>query len=657
MRRLTRDELLSSLASAIGDDVMSASAVIAAAGQIPAEAPGDLVATFQNGHAFDHVSGMLLTAQAVASEVAANASARERVLGACATEADRACAAAFLDTTALAIMRRPITAERRSALLSAFEAEGGGLSGMQWLLARTLQAPETQFHFELPSQRCEAVEQPDVSFAWDDGDVFFSPIATGGEIEPPAELTENGWFVWQIPGARITARFATLRIALTARADDGVPLELDVNLNDAPLVHGLMLEPGGQTIAADVAIESGANVKVGVQFKNAAAGRTVAFESLTLAGDDSGQACSDVAAKDGVYPVDAWSVASRLSYALTGRGPDAALLEAAARGELSTEAEVRPHAERLIGTPAARQQLRAVLRAWLNLDAIPTPHDAIAERAGVDPDGLAEEAVAELLDYAAYEILDRDADTTALMSERVGFPRSERMATLYGSDVASGDEPVSLADHGGLLLRIAPLLSGQLSSSPILRGVYVRKRILCDTLPSPDFSIVNARLDQLEHQDKTQVTTREAVTTITSVQPCIGCHVNINPIGFALESFDPLGMPRSEELVLDADGSELARHPLDTRVTGASLESGLPDELDGAADLNDALAHSYKVRACIAERLYTHARLRPASEPDHCALAALEASLMDGGSIKDAWLSAVVGPELFVREAVAGESP
>ena len=293
-----------------------------------------------------------------------------------------------------------------------------------------------------------------------------------------------------------------------------------------------------------------------------------------------------------------------------------------------------------------------MLRAWLNLDAIPTPHPAIAERAGIDPEGLSEEAVTELLDYASYQILDRDADVTALMSEAIGFPRSERMATLYGSDVASGDEPVSLPDHGGLLLRIAPLLSGQLSSSPILRGVYVRKRVLCDTLPSPDFSIVNARLDQLEHQDKTLVTTREAVTTITSVSPCINCHVNINPIGFALESFDPLGMPRSEELVLDAEGNELARHPLDTHVTAANLEGGLPDELNGADDLNAALARSYKVRACIAERLYTHARLRPSVEPDHCALAALEHDLTEGGAIKDAWLDAVVGPELFVREAV-----
>jgi hypothetical protein len=116
-------------------------------------------------------------------------------------------------------------------------------------------------------------------------------------------------------------------------------------------------------------------------------------------------------------------------------------------------------------------------------------------------------------------------------------------------------------------------------------------------------------------------------------------------------------MPRSEELVLDAEGNELASHPIDTHVTGASIESGLPDELNGPADLNAALAESFKVRACIAERLYTQARLRPSSMADHCALAALEEALMAGGSIRDAWLNAVVGPELFVREAVDEVAP
>jgi hypothetical protein len=657
MRRLTRDELLHTLAAVVGDSVMGVEAVVQAAARIPSEPPGDLVAQFQNGHALDHVEGLLLTAQTIAAAVAGDASARDQVLGACAMTADRACAEGFLDSTARRLMRRPLEPARRSALLSAFTAEGAGLAGMQWLLTRVLQAPETVFHLELPRQLCSSGPQASTqaTFGWDDASVFFAPNG-GAMTGPQASLTETGWYVWQIPADRVGANFAELTLEIVATSEDGTALQVDVNLDDAPLLSAVTLTEGAQTLRAPVSVTAGSAVKVGVYFRNAGAGRTLQLSALTLL-SEPGQGepvCSDVPAVSGLYEVDDWSVASRLAYALTGEGPDAELLEAAARGELTNEAQVRPHAERLMGTPAARRQLEAVLDAWLNLEAIPAPHPTMAKLAGVSAEGLNEEARRELLDYAGYQILDREADTQVLMSEPVGFPRSERLATLYGAPVVSGSDPVELPlGHGGMLLRLAPLLSGQLSSSPILRGVYVRKRILCDTLPSPDFSIVNARLEQFEAQDRSVLSTRQAVTEITSMGACPTCHVQINPIGFALESFGPLGQPRSEEIVFDAQGEELARHAIDAYVTDANLEDGAPTELDGAEDLNAALAGSAKVRACIAERFYTQARLRPAVDADACALSDVEQLLRDGGSVKEAWLRAVVGPELFVREEVA----
>jgi hypothetical protein len=658
MRRLTRDELLQSMTAVVGASVMDAAAVVQAAARIPAEPPGDLVASFQNGHAFDHVEGLLLTAHAVAAEVAADTAARERLLGACAQSADRACAESFLDGAALRIARRPLDAARRASLLAGFDAEGGGIAGMQALLARVLQAPEAVFHLELPRRTCTTAPPPatqDTRFAWDDESVFFAPNG-GAMTGPQAQLTEVGWYVWQIPAARITHAADELELTLAATSGDGTPIEIDVNLNDQPLLPNVMLAEGEQTLRAASAIAAGSSVKLGVYFKNAATGRALEPRSLLLRGamdSAGGEECMDEPAQGGSVAVDDWSVASRLAYALTGEGPDETLLVAAARGELRSEDQVRPHAERLIATPAARRQLEAVLAEWLNLDAIPTPHPAIAERAGITPDGLPEEAVRELLDYAAHLILERDADTATLMTAQLGFPRSERMAALYGTAIADdGGEPVPLeAGHGGLLLRIAPLLSGQLGSSPILRGVYVRKRLLCDVLPSPDFSIVNSRVQEFEAIDRSELSTREAVTQLTSMGACPTCHVQINPLGFALESFDPLGQPRSEEMVWSEDGEEIARHPIDLLVTDANLEEGAPSELHGAGDLNSALAGSAKVRACIAERFYTHAQLRPRAELDGCALAEVEQALREGGSVKEAWLRAVVNRELLLRKA------
>lgn len=510
MRRLTRDELLQSMSAVVGDDVMAETTVVEATVLVPTESPLDLVADFQNGMAVEHAGGILATAEAVAAAMVASATRRDAFFGACATTADGACAEAFLDAHALAILRRPLSIERRAALLEGFTGEGGGVAGMQTMLAQLLQAPEFVFHVEL---------------------------TTG--------------------------------------------------------------EPDG-----------------------------------------------------GLVTVDDWSVASRLSYAFTGQGPDAELLAAAAAGTLRTTDDVLPHAERLLQTPAARRQLGALLDSWLVLGAVPDANAPLLELAGLDGDGLAKEARDELVEYATHLVFDREADATELLSAKLGFPRSARMAAIYGTAVVDGDDPVALpGGHGGLLLRLAALVSGHPHTSPILRGAYVRKRMLCDTLPAPDPAAVSAGLAQAEAADRTTMSNREVVEQITSPGACSSCHQMVNPIGFTLESFDPLGRWRTEEIVYDDDGNEIARHPIDARVENPMIDEDGPDALDGPQALMDALAASTKVRGCLAERMVTQAQLRPAVEADACAIAEVQDALVEGASVREAWIAAVTGPELFVRNA------
>ena len=362
--------------------------------------------------------------------------------------------------------------------------------------------------------------------------------------------------------------------------------------------------------------------------------------------------CQNEAAQGLVMPADDWTVADRVSYALTGRGPDQELLDAAAHGQLRSPAEVRPHAERLLNLPEARLQLESILDAWLSLRTLPTPAPAVASNAAIDPVGLNEEARRELLDYAVYEILDLEVDAQTLMTDAVGFPRSQRMAKLYGvAETAQGSEPVNLPNgHGGLLVRIAPLLSGTLRTSPILRGVYVRSRLLCDELVSPDFAVVQARTEAVQQQETEKLTSRQLSEKITEPQACMACHTQINPLGFTLEGFDALGARRDEELSFDAEGNEVGSLPIDTGVEHASIEDGAPDQLADATALLRALASGTKYQACIAERFYTQAQMRRPSGADICALSEVEAVLRSGQSVKSAWLAAVLNPDMFVRQ-------
>src|SRR5262249_42723263 len=44
------------------------------------------------------------------------------------------------------------------------------------------------------------------------------------------------------------------------------------------------------------------------------------------------------------------------------------------------------------------------------------------------------------------------------------------------------------AERGGILTRPAFLATGEETTNPVVKGVFVRRRILCDDLQSPDFN-------------------------------------------------------------------------------------------------------------------------------------------------------------------------
>jgi hypothetical protein len=654
MRRLTRNEILQSLTAVLGPDIVNLDSVQAGASQIPVDSTGDLVREFENSHSYDHVEGVLVTAQAAASAVGADAAASTRVFGDCAAKADAACASRFLDAYGRRILKRPLSADRKQKLLDAFNTAGGGKAGLEFILARLLQSPEAMFHMEFPRQECatKGMEAVSASFPWNDKSAFFDG-ANGKQAGGVAMVTSNGWYVWQLSAEQVSADFSSLAVEVEIASKDGTAIVANVNLNDKPLLGDTTLFPGGTKLMANLSLTKGVPAKIGINVKNATADRTIELTSLRLATTaGSASACSDVPAKDGKIQLDDWSVAARLSYALSGQNPDDELLDAAAAGQLRTPEQLHKHALRLVSTPYARTQLEQIIVSWLHLDVLPTPTETIAQAAGVDANGLSEEARRELLDFALFLILDRDADAKTLMTAPVGFPRSERMAKLYGSAIANGNEPVDLPNgHGGLLLRIAPLLSGQYRTSPIGRGVYVRKHLLCDELPSPDFTIVNARTEALDESDPAKSSSRAITTEITAAPTCMGCHKAINPIGFTLEQFDPIGRPRSIEVAYNLDGVKVGEHPIDSFVTDANLEQGAPETLNNADDLIDALSEGGKVRACIAERLYAYAQLRTMSDADSCALSEVEDALRQGKSVKDAWLLSVVNEDMFYRSA------
>lgn len=662
MRRLTRTELRRTLEAEVGPDVMGLGAVEEALLHIPAEPPGDLVQHFQPLHALEHAQGLLLLSEAVASGIMNNTQVRDRVLGSCAVAPTEVCAYDFLKNGSLAFTRRPLPEPVMARMMRYFMNAGSDSATLEQLIARVLQQPATTFQLELPHFTC--ADEPDQSaqVPWNDPAAYYDPI-DGEPIETQAEFITPGWFVWEIPAATVSQDFDTVVVEFSLSNLTAKPLFTIMNINDRPVSTDLLLESGTQHLEGSAPLPAGEPVKVGVYFYNVNQERAVSVTSVRL----ENRACvaasalvtnTDGSAPEGAYRVDSWAVASRLALGLTGQGPDQPLRDAAASGALQTLQQVQSHAERLLSTPAARTHAESLFNSWLLLDTLPTPDPVVASHVGVDPSGLTEEARAELLEYALYQVFDQNAGVASLMSAPTGFPRSERLASLYDAAVAVGPEPVALpAGHGGLLLRIGPLLSGPQDSAPMRRGTFIRQRLLCDALERPETPTLGSRHTALAAIDRAQFTTREALATITAESPCADCHNLFNPLGFALEAYGPLGQWRDLETVLTAEGEVIAQHPLDLLVTDLALEAGGPETLNGPSALLQTLSASAKVHACIAERLYTQARLRSTSPADHCALSAIEQSLRAGTSIRTALLEAVVNPELFLRSANEGASP
>ena len=248
----------------------------------------------------------------------------------------------------------------------------------------------------------------------------------------------------------------------------------------------------------------------------------------------------------GIGPQDDYAVASRLALALWDSVPDAALLKAAAAGQLKDAAQVRLQAQRMMKDPRAKSKLRDFLHHWLHVE-----EGAEIAKDQKEYPGFDQGVVMDLrtsLDLFAESIVWSEASDyrQLLLSDTILM--NERLAKFYGQKVEAGGgfQPVKMdADQrGGVLTHpfVLATFSYTKSSSPIHRGVFVTRNILGLMLKPPPMAIAF-----MDDKFDPSFTMREKVTELTSKPACMSCHVTINPLGFSFERFDAVGRVRSTD--------------------------------------------------------------------------------------------------------------
>lgn len=238
--------------------------------------------------------------------------------------------------------------------------------------------------------------------------------------------------------------------------------------------------------------------------------------------------------------LDAWALASRLSYFICGSTPDEALLEAAADGTLNSQEVVQQQTDRLLETSRGKQFIANFSSQWLDLIDIDfTEPDRKLYR---DFDLVVQASMLAETHRFLQHLLNQNLPIGQLVNANHTFLNS-RLARYYNIDGVTGDEMqlVELdrgSERGGILAHgaIHKVTANGNDTSPVLRGIWVSERLLGVEIPSPPTNV-----PAVEPDVRGATTIRELLTKHQADDSCASCHRQIDPPGFALESFDAAG--------------------------------------------------------------------------------------------------------------------
>ena len=324
----------------------------------------------------------------------------------------------------------------------------------------------------------------------------------------------------------------------------------------------------------------------------------------------------------GLARLNGHELATRLSYLLWGTLPDAELLRAAGTRELETPAQLRAQAERLLEAAPARALVQRFHGVLFGLEGLGNLQRSPLEFPGL-PDGLGGLLREETQRFVEHVIFEGAGDLRTLLTSNETFLNRE-LAQFYGVPGVSGSEFVAVQmapeQRAGLLTHASVMNAHTpgIDSHPVLRGLLVRRVLLCDPPPDPPDGI-NLSVPVLPG-----ASTRQRFEQHRADALCAGCHQYMDPIGFGFEHYDAVGRWREldDGLPVDASGEVVG-----TDVAGPFV---------GARELVERLASSDDVADCYVSHWFAYGYGRRATPEDMCSREQLQAAFRAGDqSVRD----------------------
>ncbi len=246
--------------------------------------------------------------------------------------------------------------------------------------------------------------------------------------------------------------------------------------------------------------------------------------------------------------LNAYELATRLSYFLWSSMPDDELMARAADGTLVQTGVLEAQLQRMLASPKIAALADGFAEQWLQLRRLAAVSPATTEFPGFsDPlrASMREETKRFFLG-----ILAENRPVTDFIDADYSY-LDGRLAAFYRIDGVSGPDfrkvPLKETRRGGLLgqAAILTLTSNPTRTSPVKRGKWILETILGAPPPPPPPGVDTVALDRKESAEG--LTMRQRLEQHRKDPACASCHVRMDSLGFSLENFDGIGAWRNED--------------------------------------------------------------------------------------------------------------
>ncbi|MEM6363479.1 MAG: DUF1592 domain-containing protein, partial [Planctomycetota bacterium] len=344
--------------------------------------------------------------------------------------------------------------------------------------------------------------------------------------------------------------------------------------------------------------------------------------------------------EDSGKDVSPTALATRLSYFLTGTMPDASLRRLAINKQIIKPETLRRETRRLLASSESEAFIRGFLDSWLNLRALgdmPPDRNQFREYYARDlHTDMRDETVALMR-----HLIDHDLPITDLLSCDYTFLNRD-LAILYGMEARV---PADNRSHllrrvivdddrrGGILghASVLTVTANGIETSPIIRGVWMLENIFGTPPAAPPDDV-----PAIDPDVRGATSIRDLIEKHRSSPACAQCHRKIDPLGFALESFDAIGRVRRKYdngAMIDASGM---------------LPSG--QRFKDLADLKTVLLERRELFArMLTRKLLEYGLGRRLEVTDMGSLDAITASLAPDDYPMASLIEAVTSSDLFRR--------